>query len=339
LILDYSSHLITLAVNQPLHPLRIIFMGTPDFAVPSLSALLDHGRSIVGVVTAPDKPRGRGRQLSPTPVKELARAHGLNLLQPESLKDPAFASAIRLLQPDLIVVVAFRILPPAIFAIPRLGAFNLHASLLPRYRGAAPINWAIINGETETGVTTFVLQEKVDTGGILLQRGIPILPGDDAGSVHDRLAQLGAGMVLDTVRLIAEGNTQPKMQDDTLATPAPRIFRDDCRIFWDRPAREIANRIRGLSPHPTAFSTHNGKVIKIFRAAVLPDRVDRPPGTLVVTTDHLAVATGEGLLSLVDLQVEGKTRMGVAEFLRGYAMADGERLGEEAASRNTGMQE
>jgi methionyl-tRNA formyltransferase len=310
-----------------MHPLRIIFMGTPDFAVPSLSMLLDQGCSIVGVVTAPDKPRGRGRQLSPTPVKELARVHGLTLLQPDSLKDPAFGDAIRLLQPDLIVVVAFRILPPSIFAIPRLGAFNLHASLLPRYRGAAPINWAIINGETETGVTTFVLQEKVDTGGILLQRRMPILPADDAGSVHDRLAQLGADMVLDTVRLMAGGGAQPKRQDDTLATPAPRIFRDDCRIDWNRPAREIANLIRGLSPHPTAFSTHKGKVIKVFRSEVLPDRVDRPPGTLAVTSDRLAVATGEGLLSLVDLQVEGKKRMGVAEFLRGYEMAVGQKFG------------
>jgi methionyl-tRNA formyltransferase len=299
-------------------------MGTPEFAVPSLTTLLDQGCNVVGVVTAPDKPRGRGQRLSPTPVGELAAARALRVLQPGSLKDAAFADAIRALQPDLIVVVAFRILPPSIFTIPRLGAFNLHASLLPRYRGAAPINWAIINGETETGVTTFMLQEKVDTGGMLLQQRIPILPTDDAGNVHDRLSRIGAATVLETVRLFEQGRAQPRLQDDTLATPAPRIFRDDCRINWNRPAREIQNRIRGLSPHPAAFSTHNGKVIKIYRSEILPDRVDQSPGTTVVTGERLAVVTGNGLLSLTDLQQEGKKRMAVAEFLRGYPVSSGE---------------
>jgi methionyl-tRNA formyltransferase len=313
-------------VNASLQALRIVFMGTPGFAVPSLTALLDEGCTLAGVVTAPDKPRGRGRQLSPTAVKEVALARGLPLLQPASLKDPAFADAVRALQPDLIVVVAFRILPPAVFTIPRLGAFNLHASLLPRYRGAAPINWAIINGETETGVTTFMLQEQVDTGGILLQERIPILPTDDAGSVHDRLAQLGAGTVVRTVRLLAEGGAAPKRQDDGLATPAPRIFRDDCRIAWDRPAQEIANRIRGLAPHPTAFSTHNGRVIKFYRSEVLQEPAHVPPGTLAVTGTRLAVATTDKLLALTELQQEGKKRLGVAEFLRGYPVADGERF-------------
>jgi methionyl-tRNA formyltransferase len=319
---DFSSSLVP-TVSSP----RIIFMGTPEFAVPSLKALLDGGCTVAAVVTAPDKPRGRGQQFSPTPVKQLALARALPVLQPENLRDRTFAEDLRLFQPELIVVVAFRVLPPAIFTMPRLGAFNLHASLLPRYRGAAPINWAIINGETETGVTTFFLQEKVDTGVILLQERAPILPSDDAGSVHDRLAKAGAEIVLRTVRLVESGQARPTAQNDALACPAPRIFREDCRIDWSRPATAIHDRIRGLSPHPAAFTTHAEKVMKVYRSDVLHDATTLAPGTIVSSDQRLDVATGRGVLSLIEVQQEGKKRMGTAEFLRGYHLPAGERLG------------
>ena len=228
-------------------------MGTPDFAVPSLEILISNGFILQTVVTAPDRPQGRGLEVRPTPVKTAALRHGLPLLQPESLKDPSFVAAVSSLHPDLIVVVAFRILPREVFSIPRYGAFNLHASLLPQYRGAAPINWAIINGETTTGVTTFFLEEKVDTGGIILQAKLPIGSDDDAGSIHDKLARLGADAVLRTVRLIESGKPAPVPQDNTLATPAPKIFPNDCRIRWDMPAERVRNFIRGLSPFPAAW--------------------------------------------------------------------------------------
>ncbi|HMK38390.1 MAG TPA: methionyl-tRNA formyltransferase, partial [Bacteroidota bacterium] len=219
--------------------LRIAFMGTAPFAVPSLVRLAGGGYTICATVTGPDKPRGRGREKSPTAVKETASRRGIPILQPERLKDPDFAGAIRSLEPDLIVVVAFRILPPEVFTIPRLGSINLHASLLPRYRGAAPINRSIMNGDSETGVTTFFLEELVDTGNILLQARTPIFPDDDAGTLHDRLADVGAEIVLHTVRLIEQGKAVPRPQDPALASPAPKIFKEDCRIDWNIPAERI----------------------------------------------------------------------------------------------------
>ena len=305
---------------------RILFMGTPEFAVPSLTGLLDAGYPIVGVVTGPDKPRGRGQKLSPTPVKEVALRHHLPLLQPESVKDPSFVEDLRAFEPDIAVVVGFRILPRAVFALPRLGSFNLHASLLPRYRGAAPIQWAIINGETETGVTTFLLEDRVDTGGILLQERIRIHPDEDAGAVHDRLAVLGAQLVTRTVGLIERGSIQPAPQDATLATPAPKIFKEHCHIRWDLPSMHVHNFVRGLSPAPGAWCVHNGRVLKIYRTSAMPARGKGKPGTVTVDADGVSVMTADQPLFLLELQQEGRRRMTVDEFLRGYGLRDGDVL-------------
>lgn len=299
-------------------------MGTPDFAVPSLRILIDNGYPISAVVTAPDKPRGRGQELSPTPIKIVAREHGLPILQPASLKDPAFAEALASLHPDLIVVVAFRILPRQVFTIARLGSFNLHASLLPKYRGAAPINWAIINGEKETGVTTFLLQDKVDTGNILLQARIPIAETDDAGSIHDKLSEIGAEIVLHTVRMLEQGKANPRPQDESLASPAPKIFKDDCHIRWAQPAEQVHNFVRGLSPYPAAFTLHHGKMLKIFKTHIGTESVNLQAGFVHVTHNSLRVATGNGWLEVDELQQEGRRRMGVEEFLRGYKINNGE---------------
>jgi methionyl-tRNA formyltransferase len=302
-------------------------MGTPEFAVPSFLALLDAGYSVAAAVTAPDRPRGRGLHVLPTPVKSVALGRGIPVLEPPALRDPAFAADLRALGADLFVVVAFRILPVEVFTLPPLGSFNLHASLLPKYRGAAPINWAIINGETETGVTTFFLREKVDTGAMLLQRRVPIGPDDDAGALHDRLAQVGAEVVLGTVRAIERGEAVPLQQDDAGATPAPKIFRDDCRIRWDAPAAAVVNRIRGLSPSPGAFTTHAGRVLKIFRAVRTDTHGSSAPGVVVVEEGRIMAGTGEGAVELRELQQEGRKRMGAGEFLRGYPLASGDRLG------------
>ena len=302
-------------------------MGTPDFAVPSLKILIENRYAIPAVITAPDKPRGRGRHLSPTPVKELALHHGIDVLQPESLKDPPFVQRMSELEPHLIVVVAFRILPREVFIVPRLGAFNLHASLLPKYRGAAPINWAIIKGEKETGVTTFFLQEKVDTGNIILQRNASIGENDDAGTLHDTLARVGAEVVLETVRLIERGQAATTLQDDSQATPAPKIFKEDCLISWFRPAEAIHNLVRGLSPHPAAFTTHDGKILKIYRTGILSAGSSQPPGTVESGTAGLHVATVDHQIAILELQLEGGRRMGVEEFLRGHKMTSGVTLG------------
>ena len=302
-------------------------MGTPEFAVPSLEILIRHYYPIQAVVTAPDKPRGRGQQLSHTPLKVFALKHNLDVLQPESLKDPSFVDRLKKLRPELMVVVAFRILPKEVFTIPSLGAFNLHASLLPKYRGAAPIHWAIINGEIETGVTTFLLKEKVDTGNVVLQGRIPIRPDDHAGTVHDRLAEVGAEIVLHTVRLIEQGKANPRAQDDTLATPAPKILKKDCEIFWNQPALSIHNRIRGLSPYPTAFTVHRGKMLKIYRSQLVDAPAHGSPGDVEVSRTSLHVATADKMLALVELQQEGRKKMHAEEFLRGYRFVEGDRLG------------
>ena len=299
-------------------------MGTPDFAVPSLQILIENNYPIETVVTAPDKPRGRGQQLSPTPIKELALKHQLPILQPAALNDPAFVAALRAFKPDLIVVVAFRILPKEVFSIPRLGSFNLHASLLPKYRGAAPINWAIINGDTETGVTTFLLQEKVDTGNTLLQARVPIKPDDDAGTIHDKLAEVGAEIVLHTVRMIERGAAAPRQQDNIFASLAPKILKEDCRINWNQPATNVHNFVRGLSPYPTAFARHSGKVIKVYRTQIVQETPRAKPGTAMVTPVSLHVATAAGVVALKELQQEGRRRMSVEEFLRGYKVSSGD---------------
>jgi methionyl-tRNA formyltransferase len=308
--------------------MNIIFMGTPEFAVPSLEILLKSNYRIAAVVTAADKPRGRGQQVSATPIKVAALKHSLPLLQPESLGDPGFVSAVKSFNPDLIVIVAFRILPPEVFLIPAKGAFNLHASLLPRYRGAAPINWAIINGERESGVTTFLLKEKVDAGDIILQARVAIPDAMTAGDLHDTLADVGAEIVLQTVRLIELGKAQPREQDHRLSTPAPKIFKNDCRISWDRPSASVYNFIRGLAPAPTAWTTHRGTILKLYRSEKLgTSKGAMQPGTVRLDGTALRVVTQDGMISILEIQQEGKRRMSAEDFLRGYKIADGEALG------------
>ncbi len=311
--------------------MRIIFMGTPEFAIPSLKILLEHGYNVVSVVTAPDKPQGRGQKIAPSPVKEFALQNNLPFLQPERLKASDFASDVAHLQPDLIVVVAFRILPPEVFTIPRLGSFNLHASLLPKYRGAAPINWALIQGEEETGVTTFFLQEKVDTGSVLLQARLRIGPNETAGELHDRLAELGSQVVLQTVRAIEVGNAAVQPQDESLASQAPKIFREDCSIDWNKPSQQLHDFVRGLSPSPCAWTKLNRKILRIYRttiaesAELLPGR--RAGEIIDVRPDRALVRTQTGALALEEVQQEGKKRMRISEFLRGTPLNVGDRLG------------
>ena len=310
-------------------------MGTPEFAVPSLERLVEGGYAPVAVVTGPDKVRGRGRNVSPTPVKEAAVRLGIEtVLQPESVKDSAFAEAVAALEPDVIVVVAFKILPEAVYTQARLGAFNLHGSLLPRYRGAAPINRAVMAGETETGVTTFFLKKKVDTGAMILQWSMPIGPDETAGEVHDRMMMLGADAVLETVRRIDAGPVETQTQDDSLATPAPKIFPDDCRIPWDQPAEAVHNHIRGLSPYPGAWThhnqthhnqTHHGEMLlKLYRTRRATG--SGTPGAVIEAGSRLLVACGEGAVEVVELQQQGRRRMDAAAFLNGYDLPVGTRL-------------
>ncbi|MEX0821192.1 MAG: methionyl-tRNA formyltransferase [Rhodothermales bacterium] len=313
--------------------MRIVFMGTPDFAVPSLERLAESGYTPVAVVTGPDKPRGRGQRITPTPVKKAALRLGVDtILQPESVKEPAFAEEVRALDPDVIVVVAFRILPPDVFTAARKGAFNLHGSLLPKFRGAAPINHAVMNGETETGVTTFFLKEAVDTGHIILQKSMPIGPDETAGDVHDRMMELGAEAVVETVRLIERGAVKTHPQDDAAATPAPKIHREDCRIDWDRPARAVHDQIRGLSPYPGAWTRHGDTLLKVYRSRMPdegsgPERFDGSPGEVVEAEGRLVVACGTGAVELIELQQAGSRRLSAIDFLNGYSLRVGDRLG------------
>ena len=302
-------------------------MGTPDFAVPSLQTLIASQHTVMAVVTAPDKPRGRGRQLSGTPVKAVAESHRIPVLQPESLRDDGFIQMLASFQADVFVVVAFKILPPSVFTLPSHGTFNLHASLLPRYRGAAPINWALINGDSETGVTTFIIREKVDTGNILLQEKAAITPDMTAGELHDILAMKGAGLVSRTVDLIASGKAVPDRQDDSLATPAPKIFRENCRIDWNRGASDVHNFIRGLSPHPAAWTMHGEKVIKLYRTQVCEQSHPGPAGSLIVDIRGLQVLCGSGALRILALQQEGRKTLPVMDFLRGYGLRTGDYFG------------
>lgn len=302
-------------------------MGTPDFAVPSLAALCEAGHTPVVVVTAPDKPRGRGQRMSPTAVKEEALRRGIPVLQPESLKDDAFRDALAAFSPELAVVVAFRILPERILSLPSLGSFNLHASLLPRYRGAAPIQWALINGERESGVTTFFLRKVVDTGNIILQERLPLPEDMTAGELHDALSVLGADVVLRTVRLIQRGEAVALPQDDTAATPAPKITRETCRIDWTRTAAEVHNLVRGLSPYPAAWTTHNGRLLKVHRCDVVEESSAGSAGELLRTDGMVLVQCGRGSVALRHVQQEGRQDMDIEAFLRGYSFAVGEMLG------------
>lgn len=301
-------------------------MGTPDFAVPSLEILIDHGLKPACVVTGPDRERGRGRKLSPTPLKRVALAHEIPVLQPESVKDPSFADAIRELHTDLIVVVAFRILPSAVFTTARLGAFNLHASLLPAFRGAAPIQHALMAGVGKTGVTTFFLKEKVDTGNIILQKEIDVHPDETAGELHDRLMMLGAEAVLETVRLIQDGRAEITEQDDRLATPAPKISRDDARIRWEADARQVHNQIRGLSPIPGAWTMHDDVLLKVLRSRVGSDSTSHLPGSVISTDRRLEIACGRGTVFAEEVQREGRSKLSATDFVHGYRIMKGDRL-------------
>lgn len=307
--------------------LRIVFMGTPEFAVASLRRLVADGYNIVAVVTTPDKPAGRGQKLHQSDVKIAAQELGLPILQPEKLRDEAFVKAMQELNPDLGIVIAFRMLPEIIWAMPKLGTFNLHASLLPQYRGAAPINWAIINGEKETGITTFLLNHEIDKGAIIGQAVEPILPEDNIGTLYDKLMTRGCDLVVDTVERIATGNYTPIEQmhiDEATLKPAPKIFKEDCRIDWSWEGERIVNFVRGLSPYPAAWTAmyldgeEKGSA-KIFHATFTPKEHNEPTGT--IRTDakgSLEVACADGWIMIHELQVAGKRRMAARDLLLGF---------------------
>ncbi len=307
---------------------RIIFMGTPDFAVASLDALVQAGLIIVGVVTAPDKPAGRGMKLTQSAVKKYAAEKGLPVLQPEKLKAPAFIEQLHSLAADLQIVVAFRMLPEIVWSMPPMGTINLHGSLLPQYRGAAPIHWAVINGEKVTGVTTFKLQHEIDTGNILLQESFAIGDDETTGEVHDRMKMVGARLLVETVKGLADGSLQEKAQSTIMgANPqslkhAPKIFTETCFVHWDQPCQKIHNLVRGLSPFPGAIASLDGKTLKIYRSSKEETAHSHEPGN--VFTDgktYLKFSCTDGYLHVLDLQLEGKKRMKTDDFLRGYRVA------------------
>jgi len=298
--------------------MKIVFMGTPDFSIPSLKSIYKSKHELLGIVTTPDKERGRGQKITFTPVKQFAIENNIPVYQPEKLKGNfEFVDQMKALQPDLFVVVAFRILPKEVFDIPKLGSFNLHGSYLPKYRGAAPIQWALINGETETGLTTFKLAEKVDTGNIYLQQKLEILSEDNFETLHDRMSELGANLVLKTVNLIENGKYELNQQDDSLASPAPKVTKEICQIDWNKSAIEIHNLVRGLSPHPAAFFVYNEKVIKIYKTEVV-ERNDLKPFQFHQTKSELIIGCGKNAIRILEIQQEGKKRMGIEEFLRGF---------------------
>ncbi len=306
--------------------MRVVFMGTPDFAVRSLDKILEAGYEVPLVVSTPDRPKGRGQKMIPSAVKAFAQEKGLRVATPERLKDSDFLEELRSSNPDVICVVAFRILPEAVYSIPPQGSFNLHGSLLPRYRGAAPINRAIMNGEGETGVTTFFLKKHVDTGDIILTCQIPITQNMTAGELHDVMMETGAETVIETLQRIESGNVQTVRQDDRMATPAPKIFREDCLIDWNKPADYLHNFIRGLSPYPAAYTTWQGKVLKIYQTE-LSAMNDLAPGEVIATKDTLRIGTGTRSLNITELQQEGKRAMGIEEFLRGNQFTEREQVG------------
>jgi len=304
--------------------LRIVFFGTPDFAVASLAALVEAGANVVAVVTAPDKPAGRGKQMHAPAVKVYADSKEIAVMQPPKLKNPAFLQELKSLNADLHVVVAFRMLPEAIWNMPPLGTINVHASLLPQYRGAAPINWAIINGETETGVTTFKLQHEIDTGNVLLQHKEPILPEDNIGTLYEKLMNAGAKLLIETVKGLAEGSLKemPQTEMDVASLKhAPKIFKEDTYINWNQSAESIHNLIRGMSPHPAAYTNLGDKIVKVYQSHFEKKETGQAPGTF--DTDrktYLRFAAGDGWVYFDELQQEGKKRLPVGDFLRGLRM-------------------
>lgn len=301
--------------------LRIIFLGTPDFAAASLKKLVENHVNVVAVITAPDKPKGRGKKLGISAVKEYALEADLPVLQPTNLKSPEFLEELKSYQADLQIVVAFRMLPVAVWDMPPLGTFNLHASLLPQYRGAAPINWAIINGEKETGITTFFLKHEIDTGEIIFQEKEPIHEEDNVGSLYERLMNKGADLVLKTVKAVEAGD-YPKIPQniDQEIKHAPKIFKEDCKIDWQQTSEDIRNFIRGLSPYPAAWTKLHGKTLKVFQVERANEGTNKPIGEFYSDgKNYIRVNTKDGTLDVLDLQLEGKKRMKVQDFLRGYS--------------------
>ncbi|WGK64651.1 methionyl-tRNA formyltransferase [Croceiramulus getboli] len=303
--------------------LRIVFMGTPDFAVSSLKALEESEWKVVGVITAPDRKAGRGRKLQSSAVKQYAESVGLPVLQPTNLKDESFIDELKALKPNLQVVVAFRMLPEVVWRLPEYGTFNLHASLLPQYRGAAPINWAVIQGEQESGVTTFYIDDKIDTGDLLLQARAPIEKTDTAGTLHDRLAALGSRLVLETVEAIAADQITPQPQRASeVLRAAPKLNKDNTRIDWDAPATVVYNFIRGLSPYPAAWSAldQDGELlpVKIYKVSFTESQLSAVPGTLQIENNTLLVAVADGCLQIDELQLPGKRKMNSKDLLNGF---------------------
>lgn len=303
--------------------LRILFMGTPEFAVSVLDKIINTNHNVVGVVTAPDRPAGRGRKLRSSAVSDFAEKNNLNLLKPENLKDDEFLSNIKALDIDVIVVVAFRMLPKVLWSIPKKGTFNLHASLLPQYRGAAPINWAIVNGETVTGVTTFLIDEKIDTGNILLKKSIDINPDDTAGDLHDKLMHIGADLVVETLEGLENNTIKPKPQliDEELKN-APKLFKENTKIDWTQSLEKVYNLIRGLNPYPTAWTKlcteDESKTLKIYSAKIIYERHFEKTGRLISKDGKLLVAHSEGYILLKEIQLEGKRKMKAKDFLNGF---------------------
>lgn len=308
---------------------RIVFMGTPDFAVPSLEILIENDYEVVGVITATDKYGGRGgKQLLESAVKKAAIKHNIPVLQPSNLKAPEFLEELRALKADLQIIVAFRMLPEVVWNMPPLGTFNLHGSLLPKYRGAAPLNWAVINGDKMTGVTTFFLKHKIDTGDMLLQSATPIGPDETAGDIHDRLMHVGANLVLATVQLIETEDYRAQEQNDEQATPAPKLFRENCAIDFNQSAQQVHNFVRGLSPYPTAWTTLEGKTLKIIRTQLEEAEHGLEPGTLLTDNKkELKIACKEGFVHPLELQLAGRKRMNTIDFLNGTNVEAGMVLG------------
>jgi methionyl-tRNA formyltransferase len=310
-------------------PLNIVYMGTPDFAVPTLRALRESGHRVLAVVTQPDRPKGRGRKLAPPPVKKTATAFGIPVIQPETVRSDEFHQRIRELAPDLFVVVAFgQLLPPSLLAIPAMGAVNVHASLLPRHRGSAPIQWAIIEGDAETGVTTMMMDKGMDTGDILLMAKTPIAAEETAAELHDRLGEMGAPLLLDTIQRLRSGDLTPVPQAPERATYAPMLKKKDGEIDWSQPAEHIARRIRGMTPWPGAYTFSDGMRLKVFKARVLERDISVPPGTILeCIPGELRVATGKSALAISEIQGKSGKRLPIDDFLCGCRLPDGTCLG------------
>jgi methionyl-tRNA formyltransferase len=311
--------------------LRIVFMGTPDFAVQTLKTILEHNYNVVGVITAPDRPAGRGRKLNESAVKTFAKEKGLHILQPTNLKNEDFLDELKALNANLQIIVAFRMLPKVVWDMPEYGTFNLHASLLPNYRGAAPINWAIINGETKTGVSTFFIDEKIDTGEMILQKEIEIDPTENAGSLHDKLMHIGSDLVIDTIKLIETGNVnttpQPK---DAISKTAYKLNRDNCKINWETDLDQIFNQIRGLSPYPAAWSILKNEDeeldVKIYKAEKESENHNLTTGTVIFDKSSIKVAVKGGFISILEIKLPGKRNMDVKSLLNGFSLSENAKM-------------